>query len=136
MSAIDRPEATCELELRLAIRTTWVRTFAASVRERCSTVSAWRAAICCSAIAIEGLDGRGDVAHVVVAEGQVQRQHQAALEEALGARQRRLQAERLVLVHRLAAPLDQRADAALLQVLAELVAPLGFDLVVLEDVEM
>ena len=78
----------------------------------------------------------GDVVDIVVADGEVHGQHEAALEQTLSVREAYLEAEGRELMHRLPTPLHHGADSALLQELSKRVTALSLDLVVLEGVEM
>jgi hypothetical protein len=84
---------------------------------------------------IEAADGGDDMGDVVVVEKRVHRQQQAALEEAVGARQLLGEAEKSHLVQGHAAPLDDGADPVCGEVRLELVTPSALDLVVLKAVE-
>ena len=82
---------------------------------------------------------RGFAAHVVdvvIPERGVHRQHEQPCEQRLGVGQILREPELAELMDGLSAPLDQRSDAVLLQVGFQRVALLGFDLVVLKDIEV
>ena len=85
---------------------------------------------------VELANRRRDVVCVVERDHHVQRQHDAAREEAFGHWQRLPVSKPEKLVDGFAAPLDQRANAARLQELLEFIATIGFDLEVLKDIEV
>src|SRR3989442_6695886 len=87
-----------------------------------------------SPCAIELSDLLRGVVDFVVGERRVHREHERAREDRLGPGQSLPDAERRKLVHALAAPLQQGRDTMLGQAGPQLVAPLRFDLVILEDV--
>src|ERR1039458_4799456 len=85
---------------------------------------------------IEPPNAIADVVDVIVGQGHIHGQHQHPREQAVRVRQRLGEAEALQVVNGLAAPLDESSDSAVFQSLFEAVPAVGFDLVVLEDIEV
>lgn len=88
-----------------------------------------------SATTVEAFNLVADPVDLGVGHGHVQRQHQAALEEAVRAREVLGEAELALAMDGAPAPLDQGADATLLELRLQRVAVIGLDLIVLVDVE-
>src|SRR5688500_16911155 len=128
MSAMENTAPICELPPLLVILRAWMR------MRRANCAGPELAALTRSR-PVELAHRAGDVVDVVERKHRVHRQHQTAAEKALGIGKRSLEAERGELVHRLAAPLEQRSDTLGSEVGAQRIALVRLDLVVLEHVE-
>src|SRR6266481_979465 len=100
MSAMENTEPMCAPPPPLVMRKACRRMRFASSRVSMSAVLA----------TIEVPDARANVFDVVGADHHVHRQHEAALEESVGDGEIAPQPEAGVLMHRLAAPLNDRPD--------------------------
>ena len=87
-------------------------------------------------IPVEGANRIAHVIQVIIGERHVHGDHQHTRAQPVGVGQMLREVESLHLMHGLTAPLNQRADAAILQVQLEIVALFGLDFVILIDIEV
>ena len=81
-------------------------------------------------------DDIADIFDIIISQRHIHRKHKHALEQPFRKGQRLRESQLPELVHRLAAPLEQGTNPILLQKGTEFIPLLGFDLIVLEYVEV
>ncbi len=89
-----------------------------------------------SPVPVELPDGVTNAHYIIICERSIHGQHEATGEHALSVRQADRKTEFLELMHGLAAPLNQGADAVLLEIGPQVITPVSFAFIVLVDVEM
>jgi hypothetical protein len=89
-----------------------------------------------SLAAVESANLGGDIVHLGVAERRIHGKKETTPEQQFGARKKTLETEGRELMDSGAAPLDDGFYAVGFKVLPQFIAMFGFDLIVLENIEM
>ena len=89
-----------------------------------------------SIAAIKRPDHLANIFHIIIRQGCVHRQHDAAGEHFFGVRQTYIETQFLELVNGFASPLDQRANPVLSEICLQIISASCFEFVILVNIEM